>query len=127
MTTRGGPPPSEPRQVGRPGELAAHGGAMARTRAATSPASWPPTEERRRRRGLQRAAVLWWPPGGSRGISSVFFAFLFFLSQFFVFKTICKKKFHLRLSFVSDAKKIIRDFFCLDCKNFLINFSNFVS
>ena len=83
MTTRGGPPPSEPRQVGRPGELAAHRGAMARTRAATLPASWPPTEERRRRRGLQRAAVLRWPPGGSREISSVFFAFLFFLFTIF--------------------------------------------
>ena len=80
MTTRGGPPPSEPRQVGRPGELAAHGGAMARTRAVTSPVSWPPTEERRRRRGLQRAAV------ASRRIPRdlvSFFAFLFFLFTIF--------------------------------------------
>ena len=116
-TTRGGPPPSEPWQVGRPGELAAHGGAMARTRAATSPASWPPTEERRRRRGLQRAAVLRWPPGGSRWISSVFLHF--FSLTFFCLQNYMQKKFHLRLSFVSDAKKNLSEpFFVLTVKIF---------
>ena len=125
-TTRGGPPPSEPWQVGRPGELAAHGGAMTRTRAVTSPASWPPTEERRRRRGLQRAAVLRWPPGGSRWISSVFLHFFF--SHIFLSSKLYAKKISPETFFCFGCKKNLSEpFFCLDCKNFLINFSNFVS
>ena len=105
--------------AGRPGELAAHGGAMARTRAATSPASWPPTEERRRTRGLQRAAVLRWPPGGSCGISSVFLHFYFFSSQFFVFKYICKKISPETFSFCFGCKKNLSEsFFVLTVKIF---------
>ena len=126
-TTRGGPPPSVPRQVGRPGELATHGGAMAQTRAATSPASWPPTEERRRRRGLQRAAVLRWPPGGSRGISSVFLHFYFFSHNFLSSKLYAKKFSPETFICFGCKRNLSEPFFCLDCKNFLINFSNFVS
>ena len=111
-----------PRRAGRPrgsdgadtgcdlaGELAAHGGAAAQTWATAS--------------GGAAVASRRIP----RDLVSFFCIFIFSLHNFLSSNIYVKFFSPETFSFVSDAKKIIRDFFCLDCKNFLINFSNFVS
>ena len=91
------------------GELAAHGGAAAQTWATAS--------------GGAAVASRRIP----RDLVSFFCIFIFSLHNFLSSNIYVKFFSPETFSFVSDAKKIIRVFFCLDCKNFLINFSNFVS